>query len=53
MFTGIVEAVGVVQRCVNIDGGRSIWVKGAPWVDELHVGDSVAVDGACLHGGSV
>lgn len=46
MFTGIITAVGTVRRIVEIDGGRELEVE-APW-DDLVLGESIAVDGACL-----
>ncbi len=46
MFSGIVEAVGVVRDVVDKKSTRRFWVE-SPLAD-LHLGDSVAVDGACL-----
>lgn len=46
MFTGIITAVGVVQRVTPIDGGRRLIIA-VPWTD-LVEGESIAVDGACL-----
>jgi riboflavin synthase len=46
MFTGIVTAIGTVRETANVDGGRHIRVD-APWND-IGVGESIAVDGACL-----
>jgi riboflavin synthase len=47
MFTGLVEALGTV-RGVEPDGaGRHLSVA-APFAGELTVGESVAVNGACL-----
>lgn len=49
MFTGIIAAVGVVERVDQLDGARRIrFGAGAPVLDGLERGDSVAVDGACL-----
>ena len=47
MFTGIVEAVGQVAAVEETKGGRRL-VVAAPWCDELALGESVSVDGACL-----
>jgi riboflavin synthase len=48
MFTGLVEALGTVRR-VEADGaGRHLVVAEPGLVGELAVGDSVAVNGACL-----
>ncbi|NIM52055.1 MAG: riboflavin synthase [Gemmatimonadales bacterium] len=46
MFTGIVTACGTVSR-VDRDGDRLALTIEAPYPD-LAVGDSIAVDGACL-----
>ncbi len=48
MFTGLIEEIGVVTAVRRVAGGLRITV-GAPRVTEdLRVGDSVAVSGACL-----
>lgn len=46
MFTGIVSAVGSVRRAEPRDGGLDLTIA-APWTD-LELGESIAVDGACL-----
>lgn len=46
MFTGIVTAIGVVRSAEPRDGGRALVIE-APWVD-LVLGESIAIDGACL-----
>jgi riboflavin synthase len=46
MFTGIVEAVGVIRDIEDRTSTRRFWVD-APFAD-LRQGESVAVDGACL-----
>lgn len=46
MFTGLITAVGSVESIVERDGGRELTIL-APW-DDVLVGESVAVDGACL-----
>jgi riboflavin synthase len=48
MFTGIVEAVGVVRDVVDRDSTRRFWVESTLLAAELGPGASVAVDGACL-----
>lgn len=49
MFTGIIEAVGTVERVRDVEGARRIRVTApAAILDGLEPGDSVAVDGACL-----
>jgi riboflavin synthase len=46
MFTGIVTAVGVVRRVSRDEGGLELAIT-CPYED-LALGESVAVDGACL-----
>jgi riboflavin synthase len=46
MFTGIVTAVGVVRRAGDAGGGLELTIE-SPYRD-LELGESVAVDGACL-----
>ncbi len=47
MFTGIVECTGKVVECSAIKGGARYRIR-LPFADELHLGDSVAVNGCCL-----
>lgn len=47
MFTGVVEELGVVEAVRDADGGRALDV-GASLAGRLVLGQSVAVDGACL-----
>ena len=46
MFTGIVTAIGTVRAAASVGGGRELAID-APWRD-VEVGESIAVDGACL-----
>jgi riboflavin synthase len=46
MFTGLVEAIGTIDRVAENDIGRELRVR-CPWTD-LALGESVAVNGACL-----
>lgn len=48
MFTGLIEAVGVVRRRTASSGGGARLAVEAPFARELEVGESVAVDGVCL-----
>ncbi|HUF74911.1 MAG TPA: riboflavin synthase [Longimicrobiales bacterium] len=48
MFTGIVEAVGVVREVEDLATTRRFRVEAPGVAGELRPGDSVAVDGACL-----
>jgi riboflavin synthase len=46
MFTGIIEAVGIVRALDRSDGGLEIAIT-HPWTD-VQLGESIAVNGACL-----
>lgn len=46
MFTGLITAVGTIERVMAEDGGRTLTI-GVPW-DDVARGESIAVDGACL-----
>lgn len=47
MFTGLVESLGTVVRVTDTGAGRRLTVSD-PVVSSLAVGESVAVNGACL-----
>jgi riboflavin synthase len=47
MFTGLVESLGTVSRAEDTGAGRRLAVR-HPMGRELAVGESVAVNGACL-----
>lgn len=48
MFTGIIEYVGRVQRLTVSGGAGRLRVDVGPLIGGIQLGDSVAVDGACL-----
>jgi len=48
VFSGIVEATGVIRDIVDGVSTRRFRVEAASLVDGLKLGDSVSVDGACL-----
>ena len=48
MFTGIVEYQGSVVRLMRRGGGARLEVRAPEIVGELQIGDSVAVNGACV-----
>ena len=47
MFTGIIEATGIVKQVEQEGSNQHIWIK-APFVSELRVDQSVAHNGVCL-----
>ncbi|HEX5084100.1 MAG TPA: riboflavin synthase, partial [Blastocatellia bacterium] len=48
MFTGIVEEVGVIESLSEVAGGWSLTVKARTVLEGVGLGDSIAVNGACL-----
>jgi riboflavin synthase len=47
MFTGIVEEVGIVIEASPMKGGRELTISSS-FADEVHVDESIAVNGVCL-----
>ena len=48
MFTGIVEETGVISSIKRGQASSVLTIFGKTVFDDLHLGDSVAVDGVCL-----
>lgn len=48
MFTGIVEGKGSVMRLLRRGGGARLEVRAPRFAPELEIGDSIAVNGACV-----
>lgn len=48
MFTGLVEECGVCLGLEPIDGGGRLIVQTGAVIEDLRVGDSLAVNGCCL-----
>ncbi len=48
MFTGIVESVGIVKRTARRGADALLSISTSMSLDDVTVGDSVAVSGACL-----
>ena len=48
MFTGIIQHVGSVTSTEKTASGRRLWIDVGPLAEELAVGASVAVNGACV-----
>ena len=46
MFTGLIEAVGEIERVRQTDAGRELRIRAA--FPDLAAGESIAVNGACL-----
>lgn len=48
MFTGIIEEIGTLEKIERITDGYRIKVNAAVITEDLHVNDSIAVNGVCL-----
>jgi riboflavin synthase len=48
MFTGIIEEVGVVRAAVDGGGDLRVGIEAERVLEDLRIGDSVAVSGCCL-----
>jgi riboflavin synthase len=49
MFTGIIQALGRLAAREPTGGDQRLWVATpAGWLDDVALGDSIAVSGACL-----
>jgi riboflavin synthase len=48
MFTGLIESLGIVTNVQRVSGGAQIQVYAPEFGRDMALGDSVAVDGACL-----
>ncbi len=48
MFTGLIESEGIITRVERAQGGVRIEVYAPEFGRDMSIGDSIAVDGACL-----
>ncbi|KAG1765093.1 Lumazine-binding protein [Suillus occidentalis] len=49
MFTGLIEHLGTVSAIHQDDGGCALTIsQSAPILVDCHIGDSIAINGACL-----
>jgi len=48
MFTGLIESQGIVMRVDRVSGGAQLEIYAPEFGRDMALGDSVAVDGACL-----
>ncbi|MDD6771702.1 MAG: riboflavin synthase [Inconstantimicrobium porci] len=48
MFTGIIEEVGIVKRIENIKKSLEITIEAEKILEDVKIGDSIAVNGICL-----
>jgi len=48
MFTGLIEEIGKIKKISIITEGKEFQIEAKNIVKDLKIGDSIAVDGACL-----
>jgi len=48
MFTGLIEELGTVRRVQRNPEGRLFFIQAKKVLNQLAIGDSVAIDGTCL-----
>lgn len=48
MFTGIVEEIGTVKHVRSEKSVRTLEIKANRILEDMHIGDSISVNGACL-----
>jgi riboflavin synthase len=48
MFTGLIEALGVVREAIPTGARRDLFIEASAIAGELALGESVAVNGCCL-----
>ncbi|RKY50117.1 MAG: riboflavin synthase [Candidatus Neomarinimicrobiota bacterium] len=48
MFTGLIEEVGTIRRVKDNTEGKSFEIAAQKVLEDLKIGDSIAVDGTCL-----
>ena len=54
MFTGLVQRIGTLRRLSRPGGGAALAVAvDSPWPEPLQLGESIAVQGACLTVGAL
>lgn len=48
MFTGLIETVGIISHAERVGGGARLEIYAPDFGRDMAIGDSVAVNGACL-----
>lgn len=48
MFTGIIEELGRITVIEPVSGGMRLFIEAAVVIEDLKIGDSIAVNGVCL-----
>lgn len=47
MFTGIIEETGIIKSVKKLDKGVLLGIKCSKILDDINIGDSIAINGAC------
>ncbi|MCR5149515.1 MAG: riboflavin synthase [Eubacterium sp.] len=53
MFTGLIEEVGRIKSIIHGQASAILYIKASKIMDDVHIGDSIAVNGVCLTATSV
>ena len=48
MFTGIIEEIGKIERIQKDICNCKLSIKASKILEDIHIGDSIAVNGVCL-----
>lgn len=48
MFTGIIEAIGEIAAVEPLAAGRRLLLRSNPRFTDIELGESIAIDGACM-----
>ncbi|MAJ45378.1 MAG: riboflavin synthase [Candidatus Marinimicrobia bacterium] len=48
MFTGIVETLGIIDKIIQKEDGKTFIINAPKVMDDLDIGDSISVNGVCL-----
>ena len=48
MFTGIIEGLGIIEAMRSAGQGKRLTIEADFVLDQTKIGDSIAVNGACL-----
>lgn len=53
MFTGIIERVGKIKKITKLSKGAEITIEAGSFLNDVKIGDSIAVNGICLTATSI
>ena len=49
MFTGIISKIGKIKSVQENTGGLSLEIEAGDFLNDLHAGASIAIDGVCFY----